>query len=480
MLEAIAEGWSVALTDEQVPEIVERLVAEMTSAANVERVLQRLGEPERQALAYVAANGQAKAHIVARKYGGLRHLGPGRLEWEQAWHQPASTVERLWFLGLLYEGYGLDEGYRGRVFFVPPEVLAVLPPMHIALPAFQVQTAPPPPIAHDDQDDLAHDVLVLLSYARNNELRGKRDILSARDLNRLGPRLAGERTPARLRFLQHLCQEARLIGLEGGAWKPTRVAANWLKGEALARRRVLFLAWLQDARWNELRLVPSVRCEGTSWRNDPIQARQGVLGYLRQCPVGSWWTIASFVSALHEVTPDFQRADGDYNSWRIRDVRTGQYLLGFDHWERVEGELIRYLLECPLSWLGVVALGGPKAGEPVDCCMLTPEGAATLGLQEVPASPRRPFVVQPDLQVIVPREASWYDRFLLERSARWVEERREFARYTLDRGAVLACVASGVSVEQILAFLQRVSAQRVPERVARILRAWSTANPPTS
>lgn len=480
MLEAIAEGWSIALTDEQVPEIVERLVAEMTSAANVERVLQRLGESEREALAYVAANGQARAHIVARKYGGLRHLGAGRLEWEQAWHEPASAMERLWFLGLLYEGYGADEGFRGKVFFIPTELLGVLPSMRVALPLFQVKAASPPSIAHYDQDALARDVFVLLSYARNNELRGKRDILSARDLSRLQPRLAGARNPARLQFLQHLCKEARFITFADGAWKPTSEAANWLKREALARRRALYGGWLQDARWNELRLLPSVRCEGTNWRNEPILGRQGVLGYLRQCPIGSWWTVTSFVEAMHEVAPDFLRPDGDYDSWHIRDARTGQFLLGFDHWERVEGALIRYLLECPLSWLGVVALGRPQEDEPVGCCMLTPEGAAILGLQEIPACPRPPFVVQSDLQVIVPSEAGWYDRFLLERFARWVEERKEFARYALDRNAVLACVASGVSVEQVLAFLRRVSAQRVPERVARTLRAWSTANQPTS
>ena len=47
MLEAIAEGWGVAITDEQTDEIVDRLVVEMTDVEGIRIVLQRLGNIER-------------------------------------------------------------------------------------------------------------------------------------------------------------------------------------------------------------------------------------------------------------------------------------------------------------------------------------------------------------------------------------------------------------------------------------------------
>ncbi len=93
MLKAIAEGWGISLTDEQVPEIVDRLMDEMTNAETVEMVVQRLNDTEREALAYVKHIGRVKAHVLARRYGSIRPSGPGRLEWERSWQRPASASE---------------------------------------------------------------------------------------------------------------------------------------------------------------------------------------------------------------------------------------------------------------------------------------------------------------------------------------------------------------------------------------------------
>ncbi len=109
MLEAIAEGWGIPLTDERTPEIVARLTEEMTDPEAMRMVLQRLSDVEREALAFVVAMSQVKAHVMTRKYGAIRRLGPGRLEWEQAWRQPASITEKLWFLGFIYRTYGMNE-----------------------------------------------------------------------------------------------------------------------------------------------------------------------------------------------------------------------------------------------------------------------------------------------------------------------------------------------------------------------------------
>ncbi len=478
MLEAIAEGWRIALTDEQVPEIVERLVVEMTDAQAVESVCRRLSDMEREALAFVAASGQAKAHALKRRYGGLRHFGPGRLEWQQAWRQPASAVERLWFLGLLYMDYGTHESFHGQVFFIPPEIAAILPPMSVPLPVFHVEPAAQPAIVRDDQDALSRDVFAILSHLRNNVVRTKKGALSARELSRLRPRFRGSLDPARLAFLHHLCEQASLIHREEGLWRPTRQAASWLKKGTLARRRALYHTWLEDNQWNELCLMPGIRCEDTGWRNDPVRARKAILDYLHRCPINSWLTIDSFINSLCEADADFLRPDGDYDSWYIRDAQTGHYLMGFAHWERVEGALIRYLLEQPLFWLGIVAAGNAEEGRPADRFKLTNDGAEILGLVRAKERPSCPVVVQPkpsghSVQVTVPREASWYDRFLLERFARWMDEQPGLTRYAIDAASVRACLESGVSIDRILAFLRRVTRGQMSAQAQRTLQAWA-------
>jgi len=472
LLEAIAEGWGVALTDEQMPEIVDRLVLEMTRPENVARVVRRLTEPEREALAVVAAQGQARAHVLARKYGTVRKLGPGRLEWQQAWREPASAVERLWFLGFLYAGYGADERFRGPIYFIPTEILSILPPLPAPQPVFQWEPAPPPTTARDERDALAHDVLVLLSHVRNQPVRAPKGTLPASEVARLRQKLAVPADVERIRFMLRLCQRAGLLQTRGGTWAPGKEAAVWLKTGDLARRRTLLDAWRNDPDWNELCLVPSLRCEETGWRNDPLLARQAILGFLKDCPVGTWVTLDAFLCSVQGVAPDFMRPDGDYDSWYIRAAQTGHYLTGFTNWAKVEGALIRYVLECPLCWLGVVVLGCAWQDAPADRFMLSPVGAAMLGLREWKDVVPMPMTVRPDLHVIVPHSASWYDRFLLERFARLKSESESAADYEMTMASVRACVQGGVTAEQILAFLRRAGASVVPAAVQRSLLTW--------
>jgi len=479
MLEAIAEGWRIALTDEQLPEIVDRLVAEMSDKESLEAVVGRLSADEQEALAYVVAKGQVKAHILARKYGRIRHLGPGRLEWEQAWRNPDTPAEQLWFLGLIYRSYGVDEGYHGEVFTVPPEISNALPPMSAPLSAFRVELAPIPVHVRDDRDALAHDAFVILSHLRNHAVRAKRGALAKHELAKVLPRFALQ-DAERLRFLHHLCERGHLICTEEGLWQLTHRAAEWLRKGDIARCRSFYRAWLEDSDWNELCIMPSVRCESTGWRNEPVLARKGIVDHLVRCTPEVWFSIDSLVESMHDVDPDFMRPDGDYDSWYIRDVGTGQYLMGYSNWDKVEGAFIRYLVQCPLLWLGVVAIGRPQEEGDARSFMLTRRGAAILGLWEeasVEVGSSRGifsnrFVTSPDFQITVPRLASWYDRFLLERFSRWVGEQGAVVHYQIDAASLRPAIEKGVTVRQIRTFLRRVTGDQLPEQVLRALEAW--------
>ena len=60
------------------------------------------------------------------------------------------------------------------------------------------------------------------------------------------------------------------------------------------------------------------------------------------------------MTAVHQQQPDFQRPAGDYDSWFLRDQQSGEFLRGFEHWDEVDGALLRYLICGPLHWLGGV------------------------------------------------------------------------------------------------------------------------------
>jgi len=196
--------------------------------------------------------------------------------------------------------------------------------------------------------------------------------------------------------------------------------------------------------------------------------------------------VDSFIESIHEVEPDFMRPDGDYDSWYIRDLNTGHYLMGYRNWNRVEGTFIGYLLENPLLWLGVVALSYAQESTKAASFKVTADGAEILGQREAigpreSASPGQessspPIMLQPDLQVLVPREASWYDRFLLERFARWIDQKHGTVRYMIDAASIHAALKKGITIRQIRAFLRRASQGQVPGEMIRILDACQNAD----
>jgi hypothetical protein len=315
---------------------------------------------------------------------------------------------------------------------------------------------------------------------RNHEVRARDGVLAKHELESIRNRLTSTDRP-RLLLLWRLCEQAGLVGRENRLWQPTQAAAAWLKEDAPSRQRALFQAWLSDADWNELCAMPSVRCEDTGWRHDPILPRRALLAHLRECPLNVWLDVESLIDAIYDTAPDFMRPDGDYESWYIRDARNGHYLLGFASWGSVEGALIRYLLEQPLLQLGAVSVGHAQPSARPTAFRLTAIGEALLLDVETPPGgedavrsqqPAERVELRSDLSVLVPIRGNWYDRFLVERFARWVEEHEGIARYEIDRNSVARAASAGVSIPQIEAFLRRVSGGRVPARVHRALEAW--------
>jgi hypothetical protein len=187
----------------------------------------------------------------------------------------------------------------------------------------------------------------------------------------------------------------------------------------------------------------------------------------------AWWSIDDFVSTIKRIDPDFQRPNGDYESWYIQDTQ-GNFLMGFGHWDEVEGALIRHLLTHILPILGIVDLGCTSAVSQPTSFRFTPPGQFFLAGQPAPISTQRQTYLRADnnFRVRVPPSASLYDRFQLARFAQL--ERREEGRaiYLITRGSVHRAIKNGITVEQITAFLNRATNNQAPLRVVEMLRTW--------
>ena len=482
MLRALARNRGATLTTNRHAEAVNELAALLLDPVSVRTALAQLSSEAREALeALQLAGGRMRAPRFTRRFGQVRPVGPGRLEREALWQEPTNPAEELWYAALIFRAFDQDEGGPGEFIFIPDDLLPLLPESLAAPAAFAIEAVPPPGAPTGDETALVRDIFAYLVYLQNHNVRPYADgRLGQRDLAALQRRMqgSGER---RFALLQHLTRRLGFLDRQGEFLRlDAGPVKRWLAAAPAQQLAALQESWRDDPTWNDLCRVPGLVCDQeTPWSNDPVATRRVLLALLARCPLKEWWSVASFVAAVKETHPDFQRPDGDYTSWYVRDVASGEYLSGFESWDRVEGALIADLLAGPLYWLGIVETVAEESA-----CRLTAAGARFLDLVAYGAEeqPAPPILVHADFSVEVPPPASLYTRFQLERfadalgsraSAPRSQDSSTTLRYQLGAGSLARALSRGIEVEQVLAFLQQAGERPVPANVAGQLRLWA-------
>jgi hypothetical protein len=288
--------------------------------------------------------------------------------------------------------------------------------------------------------------------------------------------------PTRLDLLMALALQLGWAARERGrlVLEP-RGPTPWLESTHWEQMSALFRAWRDSADrppvsegWNDLLHTPGLQPEG-SVRNDPLRTRKVVLDALRSLEAKTWVAVSDFAAWIKALDPDFQRPDGDYQSWYLRDAESGRYLSGFEFWDQVEGRLIHFLVTGPLFWLGAVALGSPGEGQ-AEAFRLTAAGAAWLS-DTMPAELPRParLAVHDDFTIRAPLWTPLHDRYRLLRftePAMTGSRPGQPTRHRITRGSLAGARAAGLSTDGIQQFLRRASGSPLPERVAASLTRW--------
>jgi hypothetical protein len=247
------------------------------------------------------------------------------------------------------------------------------------------------------------------------------------------------------------------------------VVRSWLERTGAQQQQDLWQGWLDSAEWNDLLRTPTLRCEGSSWHNDPVGTRQRFVHDLAAATAGVWYATAEVIQAIHDVDPDFQRVDGIYATWYIRRADEPGYLLGFEHWHDVEGALITYLLAGPLHWLGAVDLGDPTVGTGARAVRITDSGFAWFKDWPVPpAPPAPPLRVDRDFRIYLAHDTPAMDRFRVARFAAWEASQPEFC-YRITQTSLRRAAETGITHARVLEFLRRATHNQLPGNVARAL-----------
>lgn len=483
-LRALAAARGIDLPTNNRVQAAHFLAEQMLRPESVAEALEILNPQEREALETVqAAGGKVRADPFVRRFGEIRPMGDGKMLVEQPWLAPISATERLWFLGFLFKAFADYADERVAFLFIPTDVLPLLPPprAQAGLP-FAPREAPAQ--VWRARDTASLDLCTFLAYLQNHHPRYVRGRgLSPQDESAWRRRWVWKAMspppfvgyePYRAQWLLRVAGRLKLVRKVDDRVKPASDAARaWLGATTMARQGQMWLAWMADDGWDELRRIPGIRCEGSGWSHDPVRTRQRLLDLLKACEAGTWYSLKQVAQTIRDYAPDFQRTGGDYESWYIRDVKTGQYLTGFEHWDEVEGRLIAQVIAGPMHYLGAVDLGWDAQGQDV-LFRVTEWGWAWMhGGDAEPTAEFAPIEVTADGRVHWPADGNLLHRFHLERFAAWVSD-DDGAIYQITPGSLARILGQGVDSEAVARFLTQASAGQVPDAVLTRIREWAS------
>lgn len=464
-LRVIAEWWELDLTGMEKNEAVD-ILAKALTRLDIQQEIEFLPEEEAAALKdLIAQGGRAAVATFNRLHGEVRMMGPGRMEREEPWLEPASPLEALWYRGFLYRAF--DDTAEGvlEFYYLPQELLDQFPGLgkeeEAISPALLDPVEPPEGGPSKPLVNSVDDLTTLLAAAL--QAVGNEEEQSAPDGILL------DQNPDRYSLLLNLAAEQGWLREDETGLRPTRSAVDWLKKGREAQLFDLADAWSKSS-WNDLCHTPGLICDGHNWENDPILARTAVLDALPQ--TAQWYSLEAIVDLIRETNPDFQRPDGNYDTWYVRDAQTGGYLTGFDAWDQVEGRLIPFLISGPMNWLGITIVSS------------LPDHAlyrlSDLGLKWLGGEPPQeqedkiPLVIHPDASILVAHHTDRYLRFQVARIAEleMVDGRKPY-RYRLTPSSLARADEQGIAADRLLRFLTQASGTELPKSLQRAVERWS-------
>jgi Helicase conserved C-terminal domain len=480
MLRVIANRWDVDLPAKTAKEASSALASAMLKAEAAARVWERLPDDERGALQTLlgSKNHQMPAALFTRTYGAIRQVGAEQIQRDKPHLNPAGITEALYYRGLLATGSVKGKADLVPVIYVPHDLAAVLPAKVTGFALNPEPTPPPPTVPAIPEPPnirmadtmIVDDLATLLVFCRLRPLPLEGGLPSPEQQQAIKQYFIGHYSQARMALLISLMLDMNLAFLNGHMLEliPEKTRA-WLEQPRPTQVRLLVEAWRDSRNFQELAYTPGLKLEKTGgWQYDPLLARQTVLGFLESVPPNGWWEVGQMLEDIKENEADFQRPDGDYDSWYIRDEKSGKYLKGFESWDRVEGALLRFLLAGVMHGLGLIDVA--KEGTLV---RLTAYGRALSDVGEWPKANPEETAIKVNAEGIceVLRAVNRYERFQIARFCEWVSAGDPYI-YRISKPTVDAAMQQGLKPDMIVAFLRKLTKDNLPEAVVSRLELW--------
>jgi hypothetical protein len=462
-LRIVAELWGVELVATETDAALGELCAALLDPELIREITDTLSAEAASALdALAEAGGCIPWSAFARRFGELREAGPGRRDREQVWLHPVSAAETLFYRALLARAFFDTPAGPQEFAYIPDDLLKMIHHRE-----------------HKEHGEEKQEISVdsVISVVKSEPLgraatpkeRAHPLPLCNRLLDDATTLLAALRmwiepsqTPIPANAVGEFLRAASILKDNEPQAEAVKTCLEMPRADALS---LLAEAWRKSETFNELRQIPGLVFEG-EWTNPSLVTRHSLLGFLAAIPTGQWWSLPAFIHAIKEKHPDFQRPAGDYDSWFIKRASDGVYLRGFEHWDEVDGALIRYLVAGPLFWLGMVELAMPEEGETITAFRVK---------FQVPRSTFQEagkLNVASQGKITVPRSLPRAARYQIARFCEWDEARPDEYRYRVTTASLMKAKAQGLKVGQLLGLLAKNAAAEIPPAFVKALKRW--------
>jgi len=481
-LKIIARLWDLRIEAPDFKNGVTQLLPMLANADNLATMMDKLSENAQNAIWYlVSNNGRVSWSLFTRRYGEIKEMGAAQRDRAKPYlDDQITTTEMLWYRAIVGRAFFETPDGLQEFAYMPEELLALLTSNKTSTFRFNPgRRAAPAEKAYVFfcGDTILDDATTFLSGVRAGF---STDLIQSHLICGQGSTF-----PLTINALREIVDAGGLLD-PAGLPDPEKTR-EFLEENRSELMRRLFQAWSSSLHFNEMRLLPGLLCEG-EWRNNPYQARHILLDYLQTIPgletnqsnaeKAPFWSLSSFIAAVKQYNPDFQRSAGEYETWFITRRKDGKNLRGFENWDQVEAELIRFMIGGPLFWLGVFDLGFPEKPQndkQVDFSSFRFTGHAydlfasrSLGFS---SKEEKKLIVKTDGIIVAPLLVPRLARYQVARFCEWRGFSRGDYLYQLTPVSLKKAGTQNLQVQQLLTLLNRF-AQAIPKNLTEALRRW--------
>lgn len=392
----------------------------------------------------------------ARTFGDVRNMGSAKRERERPDLNPSSPAEKLWYRGLIGRAFLNIKDEPQEFVFIPDEFLFLVKPHHSKIINVSVNSISSSLVIPKKfvNDNLLHNACTMLAGIRKGMSESE-----------IQPFL--QEIP--YQFIFGLLKTANIINSEEQLdTEATRIFLETPRNESILN---LFNQCLSSNEINELLFLPDLIIEN-KLDNNAKQIRNFLLEKIFEMDLSGWWKQNSFISKIKHEHPDFLRPAGNYDTWFIKKVESDEYLLGFEHWDQIDGQLIHFMLNGPLQWLGIIENGELKEGK-LQTSKISKWGN-DLWQKKIPN-----FINQiedkPKIdsfgKIVISKNVPLALRYQISRFCDWELPNQHEYRYQLTPKSLLRAEKQGLNANQFLTLIQKAVGQ-IPPTIKLVFENW--------